>query len=173
MSNPVLVEVLRGALVESRHTGAVAVVDADGGRVLALGDVERPVYPRSAVKALQALPLVESGAADRYGLGPEELALACASHSGEPGHVATATRMLALAGLDAGALEMRRALADPPAVGAGAGARRRHGGRDPQQLLGQARGVSVRGLRHRRRPRALRRAGASGAARWSRRRSRT
>ena len=70
------------------------MVDADGGRVLALGDVEQPVFPRSAVKALQALPLVESGAADRYGLGPEELALACASHSGEPGHVATATRML-------------------------------------------------------------------------------
>ena len=105
MRNPVLVEALRGVLVESRHTGAVAVVDADGGRALALGDVEQPVYPRSAVKALQALPLVETGAADRYGLGPEALALACASHSGEPGHVATATRMLTLAGLDAGALQ--------------------------------------------------------------------
>jgi L-asparaginase II len=105
MGNPVLVEVLRGALVESRHRGAVAVVDAGGASVLALGDVERPVYPRSAIKALQALPLVESGAADRYGLGPEELALACASHSGEPGHVATAARMLRLAGLDPGALK--------------------------------------------------------------------
>ena len=105
MSNPILVEVLRGALVESRHSGAVAVVDAGGGRVLALGDVERPVYPRSAVKALQALPLIESGAADRFGLGPEALTLACASHSGEPEHVATATRMLALAGLDPSALE--------------------------------------------------------------------
>src|SRR5258706_7585184 len=105
MSNPVLVEVLRGTLVESRHTGAVAVADAGGRRVLALGDVERPVYPRSAVKALQALPLVESGAADIYGLGPEELALACASHSREPGHVATATRMLSAAGLDPSALK--------------------------------------------------------------------
>jgi L-asparaginase II len=105
MSNPVLVEVTRGALVESRHAGAVAVVDADGGTVLALGDVDQPVYPRSAVKALQALPLIETGAADRYGLDAEALALACASHSGEPGHVMTATRMLALAGLDAGALE--------------------------------------------------------------------
>lgn len=105
MRNPVLVEVLRGALVESRHSGAVAVVDAAGGRVLALGDVERPVYPRSAIKAIQALPLIESGAADRYGLGPEELALACASHSGEPGHVATAERMLARAGLDPSALK--------------------------------------------------------------------
>src|SRR5436190_987807 len=105
MSNPILVEVLRGTLVESRHTGAVAVVDAGGKSVLALGDVEQAVYPRSAVKALQALPLVESGAADRYGLGPEALALACASHSGEPGHVAVAARILKLAGLDTAALK--------------------------------------------------------------------
>jgi L-asparaginase II len=104
MSNPILVEAVRGRVVESRHAGAVAVVDADGGEVLALGDVRRPVYPRSAIKALQALPLVESGAADRYGLTPEELALACASHGGEPGHVATATSMLAKAGLDVSAL---------------------------------------------------------------------
>jgi L-asparaginase II len=105
MSNPVLVEVLRGALVESRHRGAVAVVDADGASVLALGDVARPVYPRSAVKPLQALPLVESGAADKYGFGDKELALACASHGGEPAHVEVAGLMLARAGLDAGALE--------------------------------------------------------------------
>jgi len=105
MGNPVLVEVVRGALTESRHRGAVAVVDADGATVLALGDVAAPVYPRSAVKPLQALPLVESGAADRYGFGDEELALACASHGGEPAHVEVAARMLARAGLDAGALE--------------------------------------------------------------------
>ena len=105
MGNPVLVEVRRGGLAESLHCGAVAVVDADGRRVLALGEVERPVYPRSAIKALQALPLVESGAADRYGFGAEELALACASHGGEPDHVATATRMLAAAGLDVPALK--------------------------------------------------------------------
>jgi L-asparaginase II len=104
MSNPVLVEVLRGALVESRHSGAVAVVDADGASVLAIGDVTTPIFPRSAVKALQALVLVESGAADRFGFGDEELALACASHSGEPGHVAGVERMLAKAELDAAAL---------------------------------------------------------------------
>src|SRR5579862_209348 len=104
MNNPVLVEVLRGGLVESRHSGAVAVVDAEGATVLAIGDVTTPVFPRSAVKALQALPLIESGAADAYGLGDEELALACASHSGEAGHVAGVTRMLAKAGLDASAL---------------------------------------------------------------------
>src|SRR6478736_1257111 len=105
MSNPVLIEVVRGALTESRHRGAIAVVDADGPTVLALGDVARPVYPRSAVKPLQALPLLESGAADRYGFGDRELALACASHGGEPPHVEVASRMLARAGLEAAALE--------------------------------------------------------------------
>ncbi len=104
MSNPVLVEVLRGGLVESRHRGAVAVVDADGTVVLAEGDTEKPVFPRSAVKPLQALPLMESGAADRYAFGDEELALACASHSGEPAHVEVVTRMLGKAGLDVSAL---------------------------------------------------------------------
>ena len=105
ITNPVLVELWRGAAVESRHRGAVAVADADGTAVLSLGDVARPIYPRSAVKAMQALVLVESGGADRYRFGDEELALACASHGGEPAHVATAARMLAAAGLDAGALE--------------------------------------------------------------------
>ena len=102
--NPVIAEVARGALVESFHRGAGAVVDADGRLVFAFGDVERPVYPRSAVKAIQALPLIECGAADRYGLTQEELALACASHSGEPKHVATAAAMLAKAGLNEDAL---------------------------------------------------------------------
>jgi L-asparaginase II len=100
MNDPVVVEVLRGALVESRHRGAVAVADADGEMVLAVGDVARPVFPRSAVKALQALPLVESGAADRYGFGDEELALACSSHSGEPAHVEIVERMLVKTGLE-------------------------------------------------------------------------
>jgi L-asparaginase II len=104
MTNPVLVEVIRGGMVESRHRGAVAVVDADGATVLAVGDVAQPVFPRSAIKALQAMPLVESGAADRYGLSDEELALACASHSGEPAHVEGVERMLAKAGLDPTAL---------------------------------------------------------------------
>jgi L-asparaginase II len=103
--NPVLVEVLRGAHVESRHCGAVAVVDADGAVVCALGDIERPIFPRSAVKLLQALPLVESGAAERFGLIDSELAQACASHSGEPEHVATSAAVLAKAGLDVNALE--------------------------------------------------------------------
>jgi L-asparaginase II len=99
MTNPVLVEVTRGPLVESRHRAAVAVCDAQGKSVLALGDVAAPIFPRSAVKALQALPLIEQSAADRFGLSDEELALACASHSGEAGHVAGVEHMLAKAGL--------------------------------------------------------------------------
>ena len=104
-ANPVLVEAMRGDTRESAHRGAIVVVDADGKRLVALGDVERPVFPRSAVKVLQAIPLVESGAADRLGLDDEELAVACASHNGEPRHVAVVERMLAKAGLDVGALE--------------------------------------------------------------------
>lgn len=105
MTNPVLVEVLRGDLVESVHRGAVVVVDADGTQRLALGDATQPVFPRSAVKAIQALPFVESGAADAYGFGDRELALACASHSGEPAHAELANAMLAKAGLGPDALE--------------------------------------------------------------------
>jgi L-asparaginase II len=103
--NPVLVEAHRGNAVESAHCGALAVVDADGGIVLTLGDIQRPIFPRSAVKVLQALPLVASGAAEALKLNDEELALACASHNGEPAHVATAAGMLAKAGADLRALE--------------------------------------------------------------------
>ncbi|HEY9108029.1 MAG TPA: asparaginase [Roseateles sp.] len=103
--NPVLIEVLRGDAVESRHAGALVIVDASGAVHTALGDIDRPVFPRSAVKLLQALPLVASGAADAFALTDEELALACASHSGEPEHVATAAGLLAKLGLAADALE--------------------------------------------------------------------
>ncbi len=103
--NPILVEALRGSAVESLHRGALAIVDADGAVHSALGDIDRPIFPRSAVKLLQALPLVESGAADRYGLSDEELALACASHGGEEAHARTAASMLAKAGVDVQALE--------------------------------------------------------------------
>ena len=103
--NPVLVNLMRGGAVESSHAGAVAIVDADGAVLAQIGDIDRHVFPRSAVKLLQALPLVASGAADRLGLTHAELALACASHNGEPLHTQTAAGMLAKAGLDAQALE--------------------------------------------------------------------
>jgi hypothetical protein len=73
MSNPVLVEVTRGNLVESRHRGLVIAVDSEGRTVFSLGDTESGVFPRSACKAMQALPLMESGAADAYGFGNKEL----------------------------------------------------------------------------------------------------
>ena len=104
-AHPDLVHALRGSTLESFHRGSLAIVDADGGLRCALGDVDSPVFPRSACKVLQALPLVASGAADAWGLSDEELALACASHGGEPRHTAAAESMLAKAGLDAGALE--------------------------------------------------------------------
>ena len=104
-ANPAFVEALRGGIVESAHRGALAIIDADGAVHTALGDIDRPVFPRSAIKLLQALPLVESGAADQLRLSDEELALTCASHGGEPLHAQTAAAMLAKAGLDAKALE--------------------------------------------------------------------
>jgi L-asparaginase II len=103
--NPTLVDVLRGGTLESSHRGALAVLDADGAVLVALGDIDRPIFPRSAVKVLQALPLVESGAADRLNLNDEELAIACASHNGETAHTEVVARMLAKAGLDVMALE--------------------------------------------------------------------
>lgn len=105
MENPVLAEVTRGHLVESEHRGAIAVVDADGHPRLVVGTIGRPVFPRSAVKVLQAIPLIETGAAEAFGFGDAELALACSSHSGELRHVRTAAAMLERAGLMADALE--------------------------------------------------------------------
>ena len=64
MTDPVLIEVSRGAVVESRHRGAIVVVDPQGRRRAAVGDVGQAVFPRSAVKAIQALPLVESFGTD-------------------------------------------------------------------------------------------------------------
>ncbi|GEO84237.1 MULTISPECIES: asparaginase [Alphaproteobacteria] len=105
MQNPVTVEVTRGKLVESRHRGLAVVVDGDGKVVFSAGNIEAATFPRSACKAMQALPLVESGAADAYGFGQKELALACSSHSGEDEHVALAASMLKRAGRDESVLE--------------------------------------------------------------------
>jgi L-asparaginase II len=104
MANPVLVEVTRGGVVESVHAGAAILVDADLEVVAQWGDVDRPVFPRSALKPLQALAFVESGAADGAGLDDRHLALACASHNGEVRHTVTVARWLADMGLDDDAL---------------------------------------------------------------------
>lgn len=84
--SPIVVEVTRGGMVESIHRARACIVDA-GGHVLARwGDIDAPVYPRSAIKALQAIPLVETGALDAFELTDSELALACSSHNGEIRH---------------------------------------------------------------------------------------
>jgi L-asparaginase II len=99
MNNPVLVEILRGNTVESRHRGAIAVCDAAGKLVYSVGDVERPSFARSAVKPIQALPLLETGAAEHFHLGPREIALACASHHGESAHTEAVGAWLGRIGL--------------------------------------------------------------------------
>ena len=104
-ANPVLAETIRGNWVENRHRGAYVVVDADGGIIASAGDFERPVFPRSAIKSMQALPIFVRHAEDRFHHSEEELALACASHHGEDAHVATASGLLARMGLSAADLE--------------------------------------------------------------------
>jgi len=96
---PVGVVVLRGERVESWHRVSYAVADAGGRLQHASGATRRPVFPRSAVKPLQALALLESGAARRFGLARAELALACASHGGEAMHVAGVRRWLGRVGI--------------------------------------------------------------------------
>lgn len=81
------VEVTRGRMTESRHRVAFAIVDRSGTVLAAAGDLDMRIYARSAIKPLQALALVETGAADSFGIGEREIALACASHSGEQRHV--------------------------------------------------------------------------------------
>jgi L-asparaginase II len=101
---PAFVEVLRGDRVESVHEIDLAVVSADGTVVMRAGRPEQAVFVRSAIKPFQALPLVADGVADRCGLTEEELAVCCASHSGERRHVELTRSILAKAGLDETAL---------------------------------------------------------------------
>lgn len=100
MSDPVdLVELWRGGMLESVHRGHAVVVDDTGDIVEAWGDPMAVTYPRSSAKMLQALPMVESGVADRFGLSTEHLALACASHSGAAIHTDRAQAWLADLGM--------------------------------------------------------------------------
>src|ERR1700742_2143422 len=106
MSNdlPVLAEVRRGPIVESRHRGVIVISDPDGNIILNYGDPDLVTSTSSTIKPIQALPVIPSGAADHYQLTPRELAAACASHEGEPIHTETAAAMLAKVGLDESAL---------------------------------------------------------------------
>jgi len=114
-TNPALVvEVTRGNSVESTHEIDLIVADSAGSLVSVYGNENLHVYPRSANKSLQALPLIESGAADAFGFQDRHLALACASHNGQPMHTQAASEMLHLAGLDETCLECGTQLPKDP-----------------------------------------------------------
>jgi L-asparaginase II len=100
-----LVEVWRGPIIESRHSGHLIAVDRDGANICSLGEPDAVTYLRSSGKAFQALPVVASGAADRFGFTEKEVAIACGSHNGEQIHVDTVRSMLQKIGLDESALK--------------------------------------------------------------------
>jgi L-asparaginase II len=124
------VEVWRGPLIESRHRVSVAVVDAGGRLRATAGDPELVVFARSAVKPIQALPLIDDGAAEHFELTLQELALSCASHSGEPRHIEAAYAMLRKVGVEEGAL----ACGPHPPMHAPAAAALREAGRSPSRV---------------------------------------
>jgi L-asparaginase II len=100
----ILAETTRGGLVESRHAGIIAVIDHDGHLAAGVGDVDQVIFFRSSAKPFQAVPVIESGAADAFGLTPAELALCCASHNAEPRHQEQVAVMLQKIGLTPDAL---------------------------------------------------------------------
>ncbi len=104
-NSSILVEVTRGEMVESVHRGIAVICDANGGVVKSWGDIGRPIYPRSAIKPLQAISVVESGAVEALALGSVEIALCCASHQGEPRHVDAVMGWLDRLGLEINDLE--------------------------------------------------------------------
>ena len=102
---PLVVEVTRGNSVESRHLVSAVAVDTEGRVAFRAGDTGRPVYPRSAIKPLQALAMVESGAVEAFRVSQAEIALASASHAGEPVHIAAVAGWLERIGCTAADLE--------------------------------------------------------------------
>lgn len=92
--DPIALRILRGQTAESVHRASVAVADASGRLLASFGDAKRLTFLRSAAKPFQMIPLIESGAADRFGFGPREFAISAGSHSGEPLHVDLVESML-------------------------------------------------------------------------------
>jgi L-asparaginase II len=101
----VIAETTRGGITESVHHGVVVAVDVSGEIVASAGDPDQVVFFRSSAKPFQAIPVIESGAADAFGFTPAELALCCASHEGSPAHQAQVSAMLAKLGLSPAALQ--------------------------------------------------------------------
>src|SRR5690606_2703211 len=104
-ANPVLAQSVRGNWIENRHRGAICVADAEGRVLASAGDVAADIFPRSAIKAMQALPILATGADTKFGLGAAAIALSCASHNGEPAHAELAAAMLAAIELSEADLE--------------------------------------------------------------------
>ena len=127
-TEPWVVEVTRGELVESEHRVALVVLEPDGTTALRAGAVEVPMLPRSALKPAQAVAVLEALAGTTADLDDRELALAAGSHSGEPEHLALAAGLLARHGLDADALGC------PPARPLGVAADHAWGERAPERL---------------------------------------
>jgi len=99
MNAQVIANVIRGETVESVYCGHLCIIDGNGNEVVSLGDPSTVTYFRSAAKAFQAIPFITSGAAEVFGFSEDEIALAVASHSGEPMHVVIAARMLGKIGM--------------------------------------------------------------------------
>src|SRR5262245_56572884 len=95
----VIAETTRGGITESLHHGVVVAVDAAGEVVASAGNPEHVVFFRFSAKPLQAIPVIESGAADAFGITPAELALCCASHAGSAEHQRQVAALLAKIGL--------------------------------------------------------------------------
>ena len=104
-TTPLMIDVIRGNLVESRHACRAVIAHSSGRLLDTWGAINAEVYPRSAIKPLQALPLVESGAAEAHGLSDQEVALACASHMGEDFHRNIVRKWLTRMGLSNDDLE--------------------------------------------------------------------
>lgn len=105
MSDPITIDVWRGPILENTHAVDAVVTDAHGSIVHSWGDADRSVIPRSAIKSIQALPLVMTGAAEAHSVTGDELALACSSHSAEDEHVAAVEAWLARVGESIDTLE--------------------------------------------------------------------
>jgi L-asparaginase II len=104
IDTPILAEVTRGTIVESRHRGVILIAEASGKTVAEIGDASLITSTRSTIKPIQAIPIITSGAADHFNLTQGEVAIACASHEGERIHTETVIRMLKRAGLTEAAL---------------------------------------------------------------------
>jgi L-asparaginase II len=108
VNNPVLVEVKRGDLIENRHRGSYAVVDSEGDLIAAAGNYQQLIFARSSLKPLNVLAMLVSGAVDQFKVTDQEIALACASHNGEPVHVNLVGLWLERLGLTVDDLECGR-----------------------------------------------------------------